>query len=114
MHSTTITQPCFYTSLTYMHTGPPSLAVNIAKNIESSSIVVQWDVNDSLITTYTVTWTETRVEDGLQVVTLTEQTSYAIIGLTLDTVYTITSVVRDQNIEIVLYYQKIPLLLLPA
>ena len=60
------------------------------KNIESSSIVVQWDaVNDSLITTYTVTWTRTGGSSP-QVATLAEQTSFTITGLTLDTVYTIT------------------------
>ena len=57
------------------------------KNIESSSIVVQWDaVDDSLPTTYIVTWTDGRLP---QVITLIEQTSYTITGLTLDTVYTI-------------------------
>ena len=62
--------------------------MSTTKNI-GSSVVVQWDaVDDSLITTYTVTWT--RDGDSLQVVTLTEQTSYTITGLTLDTVYTIT------------------------
>ena len=57
------------------------------KNIESSSIVVQWDVvDDSLPTVYVVTW-----GDGFgQLVTVEEQTSYTITGLTLDTVYTIT------------------------
>ena len=56
------------------------------KNIETSSIVVQWDaVDDFLPTIYTVTWT-----DAMQVATLIEQTSYTITGLTLDTVYTIT------------------------
>ena len=69
-------------------TGPPALTVNIAKNNERS-IVVQWDaVDDSLVTTYTITWT--RAGGGLQSATLTEQTSYTITGLTLDTVYTIT------------------------
>ena len=63
--------------------------MNITKSIENSSIVVQWDaVDDSFITTYFVTWL--RTGGGLQVVTLTEQTSYTITGLTLDTVYTIT------------------------
>ena len=64
--------------------------MSTTKNI-GSSIVVQWDaVDDSLITTYTVTWT--RAGGRLQevTVTLTEQTSYTITGLTLDTVYTIT------------------------
>ena len=59
------------------------------KNIENSSIVVQWDaVDDNLPTTYTITWTDEG--DLFEVATLTEQTSYTITGLTLDTVYTIT------------------------
>ena len=59
-------------------------------NVESSSIVVQWDVvDDSLTTTYTVTWTS-ESDYILQVATLLEQSSYTITGLTLDTVYTIT------------------------
>ena len=62
--------------------------MNIIKNIGSSSIVVQWDVvDDSLTTSYTITWY--RAGGGLQVATLTKQTSYTITGLTLDTVYTI-------------------------
>ena len=71
-------------------TGPPALTVNIIKNIETSSIVVQWDVVDdgSLTTTYTVIWS--RTGGGLQVATLTEQTSYTITGLAPNTVYTIT------------------------
>ena len=71
-------------------TGPPPLTVNIMKNIENSSIVVQWDaVDDFLTTTYTVTWTSER-DHNLQVATLKEQSSYTITGLTLDTVYSIT------------------------
>ena len=70
-------------------TGPSALTANIIKNIESSSIVVQWDaVDDSLPTIYTVTWTDHRDLNGVD--TLDEQTSYTITGLTLDTVYTIT------------------------
>ena len=62
--------------------------MNIIKNIERSSIVVQWDaVDDSLHTTYIVTWTDHKVfHEGA---TVDEQTSYTITGLTLDTVYTI-------------------------
>ena len=60
------------------------------KNIENLSIVVQWDVvDDSLTTTYTVLWTS-ESDHNLQSVTLREQSSYTITGLTLDTVYTIT------------------------
>ena len=67
-------------------TGPSALTVNIIKNIESASIVVQWDAVD--LTTYTIFWTNER--DLFEVATVTEQTSYTITGLTLDTVYTIT------------------------
>ena len=75
----------------YLITGPSALTVNITNNIESSSIVVQWDeVDDSLSTTYTVTWTSERDLNNVQVKTLIEQSSYTITGLTLDTVYTIT------------------------
>ena len=74
---------------TSVYTGPAALIVNIMKNIESSSIVVQWDaVDDNLPTTYTIIWTDEG--DLFEVATLIEQTSYTITGLTLDTVYTIT------------------------
>ena len=70
-------------------TGPPALTVNITKNTESSSIVVQWDeVDDSLPTTYMVIWTSER-DDIAQSQGLVEQSSYTITGLTLDTVYAI-------------------------
>ena len=60
------------------------------KNTESSSIVVKWDeVDDSLTTTYIVTWTSER-DHIAHPVTLIEQSSYTITGLTLDRVYTIT------------------------
>ena len=73
-----------------MFSGPPALTVNITKNTESSSIVVQWDeVDDSLTTTYTVTWTSESDLNNVQVKPLEEQLSYTITGLTLDTVYTI-------------------------
>ena len=69
--------------------GPSALTVNITKKIENSSIFIQWDtVDDSLTTTYTITWT--RAGGRLQVATLIEQTSYTITGLTLDTFYSIT------------------------
>ena len=71
-------------------TGPPALTVDITENTESSSIVVQWDeVDDSLPTTYAVTWTS-EGDHIIQSKTLEEQSSYTITGLTLDTVYTIT------------------------
>ena len=62
-----------------LFTDPPVniLSVNVTKNIETLSIVVQWDVVDnSLPTSYTVTWTSE--SDGIQVATLIEQTSYTI------------------------------------
>ena len=64
--------------------------MNVTKNIESLSILVQWDeVDDPLTTRYIVTWTSER-DDMLHHMTLTEQLSYTITGLTLDTAYTIT------------------------
>ena len=60
------------------------------KNIVDLAVVVQWDeVDDSLTTTYIITWTSER-DHILHPVTLIEQLSYAITELTLDTVYTIT------------------------
>ena len=60
------------------------------KNTENLSVVVQWDeVDDSLTTTYIVTWISER-DHTAHHVTLIEQSSYTITGLTLDTVYTIT------------------------
>ena len=54
------------------------------------SVVVQWDkVDDSLLTNYTVIWTSDGT-NSIQSHTLTEQSSYTITELTLDTVYTIT------------------------
>ena len=81
--------------ISYVHghviTGPPALTVNITKYTESSSIVVQWDeVDDSVPTTYIVTWTSERDLNNVQVKALEERSSYTITGLTLDTVYTIT------------------------
>ena len=63
--------------------------MNIIKNITNSSIVVQWDaVDDFLYTTYAITWSDERALH--EVDTVDVQTSYAITGLILDTVYTIT------------------------
>ena len=60
------------------------------KNTESSSIVVQWDeVDDSLTTSYIVTWTSER-DHTESSPGLTDLTSYTIPGLILDTVYTVT------------------------
>ena len=65
----------------YAFTGPSALTVNIIKNIESSSIVVQWDaVDDSLTTRYTVTWTGELEVRSLQVASLINQTSYTVTG----------------------------------
>ena len=50
---------------------------------------MQWEaVDNSTTTIYTITWK--RAGGGLQVATLTEQTSYTITGLILDTFYAIT------------------------
>ena len=46
-------------------------------------------MDDSLTTTYVVTWASER-DQIMHHVTLTEQSSHAITVLTLDTVYTIT------------------------
>ena len=63
--------------------------MNITKDIESLSLVVQWDaVEDFIDTTYTLVWSS-ETNHILRVVPLTEWTSYTITGLTLDTVYTI-------------------------
>ena len=70
--------------------GPSTLQVNVMENIERSSIVIQWDaVDDSLTTTYTITWSRAG-GSSKNVSTITEPTSYTITGLTLDTVYIIT------------------------
>ena len=70
--------------------GPSALKVNTTKNIVGFAVVVQWDeVDDSLTTTYIVTWASER-DHITHPVTLIEQSSYTITGLTLDTVYTIT------------------------
>ena len=64
--------------------------MNVIENATALSTVVQWDeVDDSLNTTYIVTWTSER-DHITHHSTLTEQSSYTITGLTLDTVYTIT------------------------
>ena len=72
--------------------GPPALAVSIMESINSSSVIVQWDdeVDDSLNTTYIVTWTNERDLNNVQSYTLIEQSTYTITGLTPGAVYTIT------------------------
>ena len=64
--------------------------MNITKNIESLSLVVQWDaVEDFIDTIYTVLWSS-ETNPIPRVAVVTEQASYTITGLTLDTVYTLT------------------------
>ena len=64
--------------------------MNITKDIESLSLVVQWDaVEDFIDTIYTLVWSD-RTDPVPKIAVVTEQTSYTITGLTLDTVYTIT------------------------
>ena len=70
--------------------GPSALQMKASKNITNLSVAMQWDeVDDSLTTTYIVTWTSER-DHIVHHVTLIEESSYTITGLTLDTVYTIT------------------------
>ena len=80
-----------YSCFNHPFTGPHDLSVTITKSINSStSVDVQWDeVDNSLTTTYIVTWTSER-DNILHPITLIEQSSYTITGLSLDTVYTIT------------------------
>ena len=74
---------------TYISTGPSAFTVNVTKNNETLSSVVQWDAVDrSLATNYTVTWTSET--DPKQSVIITMETSYTITGLSLDIVYAIT------------------------
>ena len=62
----------------------------ITKDIESLSVVVQWDaVEDFIDTTYTFLWSSRSNPIPRVVATLRELTSYTITGLTLDTVYNI-------------------------
>ena len=80
---------CSYVCTWSFFAVPSDLSVSLEENIESLSVDLQWDaVNNSPTTIYTVTWDS--AESSLEVLTLTEQTSYTITGLTLDTVYTIT------------------------
>ena len=76
-------------SVLHIPTGPSDLTVNVTKNNEILSSVIQWDaVDGSLATNYTVTWTSET--DPTQSVATTVETLYTITGLILDTVYTIT------------------------
>ena len=70
--------------------------MTITENITELSVVVQWnEVDDSLPTTYIVTWSG-KETNSTQSHTLIEQSSYTITGLTLDTVYTITVTVTNR------------------
>ena len=76
-------------------TGPSALMLNIMRIDENVSAIVQWDaVDDSLPTTYTVNWTS--ITTPMQSVTVTDQSSYTITGLTLDTVYTVIVSATDK------------------
>ena len=89
-------------------TGPPPLTVNISKNIESSSIVLQWDAaDDFLITTYVITWKSNATD--IKSVAVIEWTSYIITGLTLDTVYTLTVIAYNKCGERTDYTNKVSL-----
>ena len=69
--------------------------MNITKNTESSSIIVQWDeVDNSFPTIYVVTWTSER-DHIAQSIGVVEQSSWTITGLALDTVYTITVIATN-------------------
>ena len=71
-------------------TEPPALVtVNVTKNNERLSSVIQWDaVDGSLATNYTVTWTSDT--NHTKSINTTMETSYTVNELTCDTVYTIT------------------------
>ena len=76
--------------LKYVFTGPPASTIGIIENATDLSTIVQWDeVDDSLPTNYTVTWTND-VTTPVKSITLIEQSSYTITGLILDTVYNIS------------------------
>ena len=70
-----------------LFTGPPAPTVDLTKNIKSLSIVLNWNAVDN-VANYSVTWTSE--SSPTQSRTLTEQSSYTITGLTLDTVYYIS------------------------
>ena len=69
--------------------------LNVTKIDENVSAIVQWDaVEDSLLTEYTVNWTSITIP--MQSATVTDQSSYTITGLTLDTVYTVIVSATDK------------------
>ena len=76
-------------------TGPSALMLNIKKIDENVSAIVQWDAADiTLPTAYTVNWTN--MTTPMQSATVTDQSSYTITGLTLDTVYTVIVSATDK------------------
>ena len=76
-------------------TGPSALMLNIMKIDESLSAIVQWDsVDVPFPTEYTVNWTS--ITTPMQSATVTDQSSYTISGLTLDTVYTVIVSATDR------------------
>ena len=65
--------------------------MKITKKITNLSLVVQWDtMEDFTDTTYTVVLWHSETNYIHKIAAVTEQKSYTITGLTLDTVYTIT------------------------
>ena len=76
--------------------GPSGLTANVTSNITDLSTVVQWDVVDDSLTTTNYTVTLTIGTTPVDSVTLMEQSSYTITGLTLDTVYTITVIAANE------------------
>ena len=83
------------TCVSLAFTGPSALMMNIMKIDENVSAIVQWDAADvSLPTTYTVNWTS--ITTPMQSAIVTDQSSYTITGLTLDTVYTVIVLATDR------------------
>ena len=86
---------CSATHFEIVFTGPSVVRISVMKNFELSLIVVRWDevVN---VSNYTVTWTDS---DGtfLSTETLIQQSSLALSGLTLNTVYNISIVASNSH-----------------
>lgn len=79
----------------YYYCGTSILYESIPLCIIFYITIVKWNkVNDSLPTTYIVTWTSER-DHIVKSPGLVGLTSYAITGLTLDAVYTITVVAHN-------------------
>ena len=69
--------------------GPSALTVSITKDIESLSLIVQWDeVEDFIDTTFTLLW-KNETDSISKIAIVTEKRSYTITGLILDELYTI-------------------------